>query len=173
MIKTKNAIHRTFHPQSGRSMIEMLGVLIIVGFLSIGGLSLFEKAIASARANKIIEDVQFALRAKTEEMFLKNNDLSSNIDDTETECSAYLSTNNNMQSCSCKQSNMQAFCNVTVRDKDVAEQMGNKLGISGSALTFCVRSNFKVKLNYNSNDESKKTFGWKSGACDSVFNYNN
>lgn len=37
--------------QSGRSMIEMLGVLAIVGVLSIGGLAGYQKAMQRARLN--------------------------------------------------------------------------------------------------------------------------
>ncbi|MBO5037925.1 MAG: type II secretion system protein [Alphaproteobacteria bacterium] len=40
----------------GRSMIEMLGVLAIVGVLSIGGISAFQTAMAKHRNNQITED---------------------------------------------------------------------------------------------------------------------
>ena len=46
--------------QSGRSMIEMLGVLAIVGLLSIGGLSMYQRAMLAHHTNQLIEDVQFA-----------------------------------------------------------------------------------------------------------------
>lgn len=41
--------------QSGRSMIEMLGVLAIVGILSVGGISGFSKAMFKHKLNKAIE----------------------------------------------------------------------------------------------------------------------
>lgn len=38
--------------QSGRSMIEMLGVLAIVGILSVGGISAFQKAMTKHKINQ-------------------------------------------------------------------------------------------------------------------------
>ena len=43
--------------QKGRSMIEMLGVLAIIGVLSIGGLTLYRRAIDTHKANSIFDDV--------------------------------------------------------------------------------------------------------------------
>ncbi|MCM1324525.1 MAG: hypothetical protein NC218_10415 [Acetobacter sp.] len=45
--------------QQGRSMIEMLGVLAIVGVLSVGGIAGYSKAMANYRINKLIEDYSF------------------------------------------------------------------------------------------------------------------
>ncbi len=47
---TKNA-------QSGRSMIEMLGVLAIIGVLSVGGIAGYSKAMMKYRINKTIEQI--------------------------------------------------------------------------------------------------------------------
>jgi len=49
-IVTKNA-------QSGRSMIEMLGVLAIIGVLSVGGIAGYSKAMMKYRINKTIEQI--------------------------------------------------------------------------------------------------------------------
>jgi len=49
-IVTKNA-------QSGRSMIEMLGVLAIIGVLSVGGIAGYSKAMHKYRVNKTIEQI--------------------------------------------------------------------------------------------------------------------
>ncbi|MBO5440986.1 MAG: hypothetical protein J6A09_00270 [Alphaproteobacteria bacterium] len=43
--------------QTGRSMIEMLGVLAIVGILSVGGISAYQKAMTKYKVNKWTEDV--------------------------------------------------------------------------------------------------------------------
>lgn len=43
-------------PCSGRSMIEMLGVLAIIGVLSVGGIAGYSKAMQKFRTNKIIAD---------------------------------------------------------------------------------------------------------------------
>ncbi len=43
--------------QSGRSMIEMLGVLAIIGVLSVGGIAGYSKAMMKYRINKTIEQV--------------------------------------------------------------------------------------------------------------------
>ncbi|MCM1323689.1 MAG: hypothetical protein NC218_05970 [Acetobacter sp.] len=42
--------------QAGRSMIEMLGVLAIVGILSVGGIASYSKAMSQYRANKLTEE---------------------------------------------------------------------------------------------------------------------
>ena len=43
--------------QSGRSMIEMLGVLAIVGVLSVGGIAGYSKAMTKFKINKVIDQV--------------------------------------------------------------------------------------------------------------------
>lgn len=43
--------------QNGRSMIEMLGVLAIIGVLTVGGFSLITKANNSYRANTVIDEI--------------------------------------------------------------------------------------------------------------------
>ncbi len=43
--------------QSGRSMIEMLGVLAIIGVLSVGGIAGYSKAMMKFRINKTIDQV--------------------------------------------------------------------------------------------------------------------
>jgi type II secretory pathway pseudopilin PulG len=43
--------------QKGRSMIEMLGVLAIIGVLSVGGIAGYSKAMAKFRANKMMDQV--------------------------------------------------------------------------------------------------------------------
>ena len=54
MNKTKTAF---FH-QSGRSMIEMLGVLAIIGVLSVGGLAGYNMAMGRVRENKFVEEFE-------------------------------------------------------------------------------------------------------------------
>ena len=43
--------------QKGRSMIEMLGVLAIIGVMSIGGIVLYRRAVNNHQANTILDDV--------------------------------------------------------------------------------------------------------------------
>ena len=43
--------------QSGRSMIEMLGVLAIIGVLSVGGIAGYSKAMEKFKVNKWVDDV--------------------------------------------------------------------------------------------------------------------
>lgn len=43
--------------QQGRSMIEMLGVLAIVGVLSVGGIAGYSKAMAKAKNNRLISEI--------------------------------------------------------------------------------------------------------------------
>ena len=46
-----------FSEQSGRSMVEMLGVLAIIGVLSVGGISGYSKAMAKYRVNKTLDQI--------------------------------------------------------------------------------------------------------------------
>jgi Tfp pilus assembly protein PilE len=46
--------------QSGRSMIEMLGVLAIIGVLSVGGLAGYNLAMSRVRTNKVMDELQLA-----------------------------------------------------------------------------------------------------------------
>ena len=57
MNKIKTAL---FH-QSGRSMIEMLGVLAIIGVLSVGGLAGYNMAMHKIRINKVVEEMQLMM----------------------------------------------------------------------------------------------------------------
>ena len=43
--------------QNGRSMIEMLGVLAIIGVLSVGGIAGYSKAMQKYRTNKMIDQI--------------------------------------------------------------------------------------------------------------------
>lgn len=47
--------------QSGRSMVEMLGVLAIIGVLSVGGLAGYSMGMSRYRVNRTISDVQLLL----------------------------------------------------------------------------------------------------------------
>ena len=51
------ALAMTKNVQSGRSMIEMLGVLAIIGVLSVGGIAGYSKAMTKYRINKTIEQI--------------------------------------------------------------------------------------------------------------------
>ena len=43
--------------ESGRSMIEMLGVLAIIGVLSVGGIAGYSKAMNKFKTNKVSDNV--------------------------------------------------------------------------------------------------------------------
>lgn len=47
--------------ESGRSMVEMLGVLAIVGVLSIGGITGYSKAMAKYKINKTLDQVSMLI----------------------------------------------------------------------------------------------------------------
>ncbi len=53
----KNNIKSALQPQSGRSMIEMLGVLAIIGVLSVGGIAGYSKAMNKYRTNKVADNI--------------------------------------------------------------------------------------------------------------------
>ena len=49
--------------QYGRSMIEMLGVLAIVGVLSIGGIAGYSKAMEMWKVNKLVNEYRYLVFA--------------------------------------------------------------------------------------------------------------
>ena len=55
-------------PQSGRSMIEMLGVLAVIGVLTVGGFSLISKVTTSHKSNVAIDEIG-ALANRTRMVF--------------------------------------------------------------------------------------------------------
>ncbi|MGN1091586.1 MAG: Tfp pilus assembly protein FimT/FimU [Alphaproteobacteria bacterium] len=55
--------------ETGRSMIEMLGVLAIIGMLSLVGISVYKRAITRHQTNNLIEDVRLAGFIVADEMF--------------------------------------------------------------------------------------------------------
>jgi prepilin-type N-terminal cleavage/methylation domain-containing protein len=65
--------------QSGRSMIEMLGVLAIIGVLSVGALEGYQMAITNHKANKAVGEIQEIID-KVREAYENEKDYSS-LDD--------------------------------------------------------------------------------------------
>lgn len=61
--------------QRGRSMIEMLGVLAIIGVLSVGGVAGYSKAMMKWKINKAVEEYNFLIQGLME---YKDNLIKSN-----------------------------------------------------------------------------------------------
>ena len=61
--------------QSGRSMVEMLGVLAIIGVLSVGGIAGYAKAMSKYKLNKVEDQVSHIV-ANLRTIFLNANDYS-------------------------------------------------------------------------------------------------
>ena len=63
--------------QFGRSMIEMLGVLAIVGVLSVGGIAGYSKAMEKFKINKIIEEYSMLITGLIEykDNMIKDNNI--------------------------------------------------------------------------------------------------
>ena len=70
-----NKMCRT-NTQSGRSMIEMLGVLAIVGVLSIGGIAGYSKAMMKFKINKTIEQIS-QISANIRALYIKQRNYAS------------------------------------------------------------------------------------------------
>ena len=65
-IKQRKGIKMKDTNESGRSMVEMLGVLAIIGVLSIGGIAGYTQAMRRYRANEILNAISMlAVTAKT------------------------------------------------------------------------------------------------------------
>ena len=61
--RTQAKKHRLDVPQFGRSMVEMLGVLAIIGVLSVGGIAGYSKAMFKYKLNKQTEQLSQLLNA--------------------------------------------------------------------------------------------------------------
>ena len=64
--------------QSGRSMVEMLGVLAIIGVLSVGGIAGYSKAMLKYKINNTLDELSHALafvietKAKDQDSYLES-----------------------------------------------------------------------------------------------------
>ena len=168
--------------QSGRTMVELLIVLGVLALISIGGLLFFRDAMDTYKATKVVEDVQIALRAHSEKMFLGA------ASDTEAvECTKYIHENSALESCSYQQTSMDgdpsnpnkrkvALCNFVVTTQGIADVLIKRLKIArinGGTKSFCVHStlggnsfNSRNKVDYsNPNYKDRRTFGWKNCPC--------
>jgi len=74
--------------ESGRSMIEMLGVLAIIGVLSVGGIAGYSKAMSKYRVNKTIDQVSH-IAANTRILFSAQKDYSDLSDDVITKAKLF------------------------------------------------------------------------------------
>ena len=61
--------------QSGRSMVEMLGVLAIIGVLSVGGIAGYSKAMEKFKLQKAVDQIS-TIRANVQTLFSNTNDYS-------------------------------------------------------------------------------------------------
>ncbi len=67
-----------FHNESGRSMVEMLGTLAIMGLLSVGGISGYTTAMNNHKANEAINDAKrLAMMISSQRMLGKTGTLDS------------------------------------------------------------------------------------------------
>ncbi len=55
LLKVRQSYQNSFQSETGRSMVEMLGVLAIIGVLSIGGIYGYTYAMNRYRANEILD----------------------------------------------------------------------------------------------------------------------
>ena len=62
--------------QNGRSMIEMLGVLAIIGVLSVGGIIGYSKAMSQYKSNQIMNGISHTI-ANIKTLFLQQDNVSS------------------------------------------------------------------------------------------------
>ncbi len=64
---------KNLNNQSGRSMIEMLGVLAIIGVLSVGGIAGYSKAMMKFKINKALDQVAMTV-TNIRTMYAQQND---------------------------------------------------------------------------------------------------
>ncbi|MBQ4472240.1 MAG: hypothetical protein II942_03250 [Alphaproteobacteria bacterium] len=61
---------KNYHEQ-GRTMVEMIGVLAMIGALTLGGLSLYGRSLAKLHANNIVEEARKRTALANENRFTK------------------------------------------------------------------------------------------------------
>lgn len=71
-MEEKTMTNYRYEEQSGRSMIEMLGVLAIIGVLSVGGIAGYSKAMNKFKTNKIADNVSM-LVANIKTLYAQQN----------------------------------------------------------------------------------------------------
>ena len=64
--RTQSKKYQSDAPQFGRSMVEMLGVLAIIGVLSVGGIAGYSKAMYKHKMNKTIDTTSHILMGLTQ-----------------------------------------------------------------------------------------------------------
>ena len=114
--------------QSGRSMIEMLGVLAIIGVLSVGGLAGYTKAMRAHRANEILDyEGRCYVEARS-----KGDGISE--DTTGVTYATNVPTGLTSAGVTCtRAAGGVTTCVFTAANSDIAETIGNKVGISCSS----------------------------------------
>ena len=137
--------------QNGRSMIEMLGVLAIIGVLSIGGLAGYTMAMNRHRANNIIDYAsKCAVIAQT------TGDGSVAISPHQCQGTDFMNQGlpaavNYINVARAANGNTNVEVNFTAVSS-VSSALGSRLGV-GDAATFC----FSPEFNANG--------GWQAAAC--------
>ena len=72
IMEEKTMTNYRYEEQSGRSMIEMLGVLAIIGVLSVGGIAGYSKAMNKFKTNKVADNVSM-LVANIKTLYAQQN----------------------------------------------------------------------------------------------------
>ena len=118
----------------GRSMIEMLGVLAIIGVLSIGGLAGYTMAMNRHRANTALDYAQRAfVVAQT------TGDGSTNITSTACSADAILGETMNtsaLSACTVVRTNGVTTVDITAANDSVAEAIRSRTGVTGTGSKF-------------------------------------
>ncbi|MHA1541015.1 MAG: type II secretion system protein [Alphaproteobacteria bacterium] len=55
-------LRKKYNRESGRTMIEMLGVLAIIGVLTVGSIKLYSIAMRNMKRSKVVQDVQLLVQ---------------------------------------------------------------------------------------------------------------
>ena len=109
--------------QKGRSMIEMLGVLAIIGVLSVGGLAGYTRAMRSYRTNEILEyEGKCYVQARSQ---------GNGIGELNVSCTDNLPTGITAGGVNCLRSaGGRTSCSFTVSGTGIAPAIGQKVGIT-------------------------------------------
>ena len=129
--------------EKGRSMIEMLGVLAIIGVLSVGGIAGYSKAMTKYKVNKTIDEYSFMIT----ELLTYRDNLTKNSDERPIYLAQIVKDLNFVPQ------TWQIYSNVHITDT-----LGNRV-----APYISTENNFVIDVNIFSND--KKSSDYSKELC--------
>ena len=137
--------------ESGRSMVEMLGVLAIIGVFSVAGIAGYSSAMKRHRANELLNEVSKRAAVVAAQLLIRDTANLSEFDGQNVSGGTF--TNGTITP-----SNGQFMIEITGVDDDVCNQIKNMAGgaIQGISPATCSGNNNTVQLTFNNDLSTNK-----------------